>query len=147
MSARDVIVGVDVGGTFTDTLAEQTAKAASKDMGEAHIGLQSGSLVLCPPRVGGLLFVCGGGEYGRQSVSASGFKSLRQVPTRALFNLIAQGTLRLQLVSWLFVRVSTALLVPLIRQEYVYDSREGDRQLFRTAPVAGRVELGLGMDL
>jgi hypothetical protein len=49
------------------------------------------------------------------------------------------------LFSALFLRASAALLVPLVRHDYVYDSRVGDLRVFRTAPIAGRAELGLGL--
>lgn len=129
------------------TVAEQSVKGSSQSQGgEASFGQQSGSLLLCPPRLFSLLLVCAGGEYGRQSVSATGFTP-RDVSSRDLIDLIAQGSIRVNFFSWAFMRAGVALLVPLLRHDYVYDSREGDQRLFRIAPVGGRVELGLGLHI
>lgn len=128
-------------------LAEQTVAAASGDIGQVTFGLQAGSLAVCPPRLLTLLFLCAGAEYARQSISASGFSTVRDAPSRALLSLVAEGTLRFELLSWLYLRASTAVLVPLVRHEYVYDSRRGERILFSIPPVSGRAELGLGVTL
>lgn len=127
------------------TLAEQSMQAQLRDGGEASFGLQSASLLLCPRRMFSLLLACVGAEYGRQSVVASRFRSTRRPESSDLFNLVAQSALQLDLLSWLFLRASAALLVPLIRNEYVYDSREGDVRLFRAAALGARAELGLGL--
>jgi hypothetical protein len=126
------------------TFAEQSVPA-QRAGGEARLGQQSASLVLCPSRVFSLLLVCAGAEYGRQSSSASGFSSARRGQSHDLVNLVAQSTLQLDLVSWLFVRASAALVLPLIRRQYVYDSHGGDVRMFRAAAVSARAELGLGL--
>jgi hypothetical protein len=127
------------------TVAEQSVASTGEVPGETFFSQQSASLVVCPPRLFSVLLVCGGGEYGRQSVSASGFGRLRDVAGRDLFDLIAQGTLRLKLLTWLFVRASAAVLFPLLRHDYQYDSRQGDQRVFSISPVAGRAEVGFGL--
>lgn len=129
------------------TLAEQSVAATLETQGEAHLSQLSGSFLVCPPRWFSMLLLCAGGEYGRQSVSASGFDGPSEDMSRDLFDLVAQGTLRVNLLSWWFVRASLAALFPLLRHDYVYDSREGDQRLFRIAPVAARAELGLGLHI
>jgi hypothetical protein len=129
------------------TVAEQTVSASFESQGELRLSQLSGSVLLCPPRWFSMLLVCAGGEYGQQSIVASGFPGEREPTGRDLVNVIAQGTLRVNLLSWWFVRASVAVLVPLLRQDYVYDSRDGDQQLFRIAPVGGRAELGLGLHI
>ena len=129
------------------TVAEQSVSASFESQGELRLSQLSGSILLCPPRWLSMLLVCAGGEYGRQSAVASGFRGERAPEGRDLIDLIAQGTLRVNLLSWWFVRASVAVLVPMLRQDYVYDSRDGNQQLFRVAPVAGRAELGLGLHI
>lgn len=149
-AALHVTIPTRTGWTFELgllTFAEQTVSASLESQGEARLSQQSGSLLLCPPRWLPMLLLCAGGEYGRQSVSASGFRGEREASGRDLFDVIAQGTLRVNLLSWWFVRASVAALLPLLRHDYVYDSRDGDQRLFQIAPVAGRAELGLGLHI
>jgi hypothetical protein len=127
------------------TLAEQDVQTPPRDHGRASFGYQALSLTLCPPRLIPLVDLCGGAEYGRQAVSSAGFRSIREVQSREAIQLVAHAALRVDLFSGLFLRASTALLVPLVRHDYVYDSRAGDLRVFRTAPIAGRAELGLGL--
>jgi hypothetical protein len=129
------------------TLAEQTVSASFESQGELRLSQLSGSVLLCPPRWFSMLLVCAGGEYGQQSIVASGFPGEREPVSRDLVNVIAQGTLRVNLLSWWFVRASVAVLLPMLRQDYVYDSRDGDQPLYRVAPVGGRAELGLGLHI
>jgi hypothetical protein len=129
------------------TVAEQSVKTTLEAPGETLFSQQSASLVLCPPRLFSPLLLCGGGEYGRQSASASGFGTVREADGRDLFDLIAQGTLRLNLLPWFFVRASAAVLLPLLRHDYQYDSRQGDQRVFKISPVAGRAEVGLGLHI
>lgn len=125
------------------TLAEQAVDVPRYDLGAASFGYQSLSIALCRPLA--WVELCGAAEYGRQSVSASGFRSLRGVQSRELLNVRAHATFRIDLFYGLFLRASAAAILPLLRQDYVYDSRQGDLRLFRTGLVVGRVELGLGL--
>jgi hypothetical protein len=127
------------------TLAERDVETPPRDQGRASFGYQALSLALCPPRFIPLVDLCGGAEYGRQAVSTTGFRSAREVQSREAIQLVAHATLRVELFAALFLRVSATLLVPLVRHDYVYDSRIGDLRVFRTAPIAGRTELGLGL--
>jgi hypothetical protein len=72
---------------------------------------------------------------------------VREAPSRALVNVLAQGTLRVKLLSALFLRAGATLLLPLMQHEYVYNSRSGERRLFQMPPIAARVDLGLGLTL
>jgi hypothetical protein len=127
------------------TLAEQSVETPPRDQGRASFGYQALSLAMCPPRLIPLVDLCGGAEYGRQAIATSGFRSSREVQSREAIQLVAHATLRVELFAGVFLRASAALLVPLVRHDYVYDSRVGDLRVFRMAPVAGRAELGLGL--
>jgi hypothetical protein len=148
--ALHVMIPTRVGWAFELgllTVAEQSLEVAAEAPAETVFGQQSASLVLCPPRLFSLWVVCAGAEYGRQSAVASDFGSEREVSGRDLFDLIAQTTFRVNVLPWLFLRASAALLIPLLRHDYQYDSREGDQRVFRISPVAGRVEAGLGLHI
>jgi hypothetical protein len=125
--------------------AQRVQAPVRSDRGQASFGHQSLALMLCAPRE--LLFVevCGGAEYGRQSVSATDFDRVQPIESRELLNLLVHATVRIDLFSSFFLRASAGLIAPLLRHDYVYDSRAGDQRLFRMTPIGGRAELGLGL--
>jgi hypothetical protein len=123
---------------------QRTAEAAS---GQVAVELELGSLAICPLQLLRVLALCGGGEYGRMGVSPKNFQFNAAPASRAVVDVFATGVLRLRLVGLLFLRAATSFVVPLLGNEFFYEARTGEKQVFRTSPVAGRAELGFGVHL
>ena len=118
--------------------------------GRAVLELFAASLLVCPLRFAALLSLCAGAEYGRLSARAQRFKFNAPTSNRASFAVLATGVLWLELWGPLALRGELGLAIPLLRNDYVFSSVTGvehERELFGTAPVSARLELGLGLRL
>jgi hypothetical protein len=122
--------------------AERTSELPHGD-GSAGTSAQLGALALCPLQLGSALAFCAGAEYGRQNVDP-GLAGQENPANRAIANALAYGALRLTVAGTLSFRAAATLLVPVLRNRYHYDSLAGEMEFHQMAPLAGRLELGLG---
>jgi hypothetical protein len=123
------------------------AATAPAGPGRAELDLDQASLALCPYQLWSMLALCGGAEYGRMSAAASGFARNAASSNQRTIDVIGLGVLRIGLGGPFFLRGSLAFVVPLLRNDYLYLTEAGERQLYRMGVVAGRFELGLGLRL
>jgi hypothetical protein len=125
----------------------RTVDAGGTSNGSADVDSQLGSLAVCPLNVLHALALCAGARYGRMGVTASGFKTPAPPSSATLFDLFGSAVLHVQVAGPLSVRGALVLAVPLVRNEFVFDTRDGTQRLFRTFPIVSQVELGLGLRL
>lgn len=105
-----------------------------------------GSAYVCPLAGFRGLFqgaLCAGGQAGFLASSGSGF-----VKNDASLRPLVNGALRGRIGIWAFpfsFTVGATFSVPLIRDTFLYrDASGADKQLFRSAPVAGMFDLSIG---
>ena len=136
------------GWLFELGFAAYPRRTAEEAAGQIGLELALGSLAICPVQWRRLLALCAGGEYGRMGVSPQNFRYNASPASRAVVDVFAGGVLRLRLAGPLFLRAAATLLVPLVRNEFFYETQAGEaQQVFRTSPIAARAELGFGVHL
>lgn len=118
--------------------------------GVAETALLAAGVALCTPsnELRTLeFFACAGSRAGALDAHGDGFAQDLSA-TSAWVELLAQAATRLRfgaMRSWL-LQLTVAAGVPFIRDTYRYrDEREDARDLYRPAPVVGRIELGTGV--
>jgi hypothetical protein len=127
---------------------DQSVQASGGVKGDASFGLVLGSITVCPWQPAGLpaLSVCGGAEIGRLRVTPTGFAQLEAPSHDLVVNLLAEAALRARMVGPLYARAAFLLSLPLVQRGYAYQTLEGtSQQLYRMPPLAGRVEIGIGV--
>jgi hypothetical protein len=115
--------------------------------GYADVDLQLGSLAVCPFKLLSALALCAGGEYGRIGVVPHGFAQPGDPSTRPVLDVFGSGVLQLPIVGPLTARGALSLAIPILTNEYVFDTKAGTQRLFRTFPIVAKLELGLGVRL
>ncbi|WP_437822066.1 hypothetical protein [Sorangium sp. So ce1078] len=116
----------------------------------ARVSLAQAGLSLCPLWIAdeaGSLLACAGVSAGALLARGFGFERVGRADRLTLdADLRGAGVYRIA-GAWVAV-VGLGLGAPMLRDALVYrDAGGAQRELFRMAPVTGRVELGLGLEL
>jgi hypothetical protein len=131
----------EVGGVlFPAVAASQGGASASFQLAEAFVSV-------CPLTVrvvGTALSACAGVQAG--SLRASGFGLAAGTSAElGLFDFALEGRVRRRLVGPLVAAAGLGLVVPVLRARFSYPA-QGGAELFSMAPVAGAVDLSLGVE-
>ena len=119
-------------------------------VGGADVWLALGGLSLCPvygrvSRVG--LAACAGVQVGTVRVEPVDLAAPAD-QEQLLVNLAARALARWRIAGPLVVRAAVLLAVPFVRDEFTYRQGDGtERPLFRMSPLAGGLELALGVQV
>jgi hypothetical protein len=130
----------EVGGVlFPAVEAVQGVSGASFQIAEAFVSV-------CPLTLrafGGALSACAGVQVG--SIRAGGFGvDAGSAQEQVLFNVALEGRVRRRLVGPLVVAAGLGLVVPTVRERFSSTTLGTD--IFTMAPVAGAVDLSLGVE-
>lgn len=135
---------VEVGGTLW---APQRVTSTAGDFG-AEIWMAYGSVAACPlagERRGFFLAACLGLEVGAAHVGGFGFEVDRARDV-ALANVALAGHARRAIVGPIFGALSLGVAVPFVRLDVVYESGGQRREAFSAPPLAGTMELAIGLE-
>lgn len=164
VAALGVLPGVALGAAAELTLAlptlwpvrlgfahffSRSAHASRPAMGTGHFERSELSLFTCP--VWGeqdlALELCTGATLGLLHVTTEGFALGGIHANDAVFDLGAQGGVRLRLAGPVHARLSVGAFLPLVQRVYQYQALDASSaRLFRSSQVAGRLLLGLGAE-
>jgi hypothetical protein len=96
----------------------------------------------------GHLYACAVGHLGVLRVHPSGFDTSKGDDVRFVLDGGAELRATVVVLKPFVARFGAAGVIPLIRDTFSYDRGDGTQaQLFRMAPVAGLLDVGLGMEL
>jgi len=126
-----------------------TAFADGTPRGRVDFALSAIFAGLCPLRPFSALALCAGADVGfvgvqREGFAEAGLENPEPDSSHVLIIPRASGVIRLELGSFLLLRASMGVAAPLRRDEFWYATEGGERALFRTWPVVGRADIGLG---
>jgi hypothetical protein len=126
-----------------------TASADGTARGRVDFALSAIFAGLCPLRPFSALALCAGGDFGfvgvqREGFGEAGLENPEPDTSHVLFIPRVSGVFRLELGALLLLRASMAVAAPLRRDELWFATEGGDTVLFRTWPVVGRADIGLG---
>lgn len=117
--------------------------------GSVRFNAFEGGLAVCPYRSlldPGELSFCAGVRGGMIEAHGIGFAQASDA-TRALFSIEAHARWRYHLAGPLGLSYSAGLFVPVLRDRFTYvDAFGRERDKFRLAPLAGRLDLALTLD-
>lgn len=120
------------------------------DSGSIRFRAFEGGVALCPYRTSldpGELSFCAGVRGGVIEADGIGFAQATAA-TRGLFSVEGHARWRYHLVGPLGLSYSAGLFVPLLRDQFSYvDAFGRQRDKFRQAPLGGRLDLALTVDL
>jgi hypothetical protein len=96
----------------------------------------------------GHLYGCGVGHLGLMRVHSSGFATSPGNDMRVVLDGGLEGRATVLVVKPFVLRFGASGVIPLIRDTFTYNRADGTQgRLFRMAPVAGLMDVGLGMEL
>jgi hypothetical protein len=126
-----------------------TASADGTARGRVDFALSAIFAGLCPLRPFSALALCAGADFAFVDVQRQGFAEAglaNPEPDSSHLSIIprASGVIRLELGSLLLLRAAMGVAAPLRRDEFWFRTEGGERALFRTWPVVGRADIGLG---
>ncbi len=128
----------EVGGIlFPAVVAEQGTVGASFQLAEAFVSA-------CPLTLrafGAALSACAGVQVGSMRAAGVGLEPV-SAPEQGLFNVTLEGRVHRRLVGPLVAGAGLGLVVPVLRSQFSYLGTD----LFQMAPVAGAVDLSLGVE-
>jgi hypothetical protein len=125
-----------------------SASRASGAAGTVELELTALRLAGCPWTLfAPQLRACVGVEVGVLSADPEGFAVTARASRDFVVNVELGALYRPQLLGGLHLRLGVFAGVPLAQRAFVYEAPDGAPQtLFRTAPLEGRAEFGLGFD-
>jgi hypothetical protein len=134
--------GFEVGGVlFPSVTAQQGTVGATFQLAEAFV-------LTCPLTLhafGGALSACAGLEAG--AIHAEGFGFASAVgQDQGLVAAAIEGRVRRRIVGPLLAAAGLGLVVPFLRERFSYTTSGTPHELFLMAPVAGAVDLSLGVE-
>jgi len=94
---------------------------------------------------GAALSACAGVQVGSIHAVGSGL-SQGSVQEQALFNVALEGRVRRRLVGPLVAGAGLGLVVPVVRTRFSYLAQGAEQDLFTMTPVAGAVDLSVGVE-
>ncbi len=136
----------EIGGLLLPSAIEN----AGDIRGQARFALLLASLTACPIEPAWLpaSAMCAGAEVGQLQVEASGFAEDNVSVDDVVANALLSALYRPEIVSGFHFRFAVALAVPLVQRSYAFEALDGtDTPLFRMPQIAGRIELGLALQL
>jgi len=132
--------GFEVGGVvFPAVQATLGTEGASFQLAEAFLST-------CPLTLhafGAALSACAGVQAGAIHATGMGFSGAEEV---GLFNVAVEGRVRRRIVGPLVAGAGLGLVVPTLRTRFSIPSTAADQVLFTMAPVAGALDLSLGVE-
>ncbi len=134
--------GFEVGGVlFPAVQATQGTAGASFQLAEAFLST-------CPLTLhafGAALSACAGVQAGAIHATGFGFSGA-SAEEQGLFNVAVEGRVRRRIVGPLVAGAGLGLVVPTLRTRFSIPSTAADQVLFTMAPVAGALNLSLGVE-
>ncbi len=117
---------------------------------EPAFSLAYGWLLVCPvdrELRGNVLSACLGAQVGALRVNAVGLPSVYE-QEELVFTLAAEARLRRRFIGPLFGSAGLGIAVPTIRDRFYYSDPAGVRHdVFQASPVAGLLDLGVGIEV
>jgi hypothetical protein len=96
----------------------------------------------------GHLYGCGVGHLGLMRVHSSGFATSAGNDMRVVLDGGLEARATVLVVKPFVLRFGASGVIPLIRDTFTYNRADGTQaRIFRMAPVAGLMDVGLGMEL
>ena len=126
----------EIGGLLFPAVQAQGTVSASFQLSEAFVSV-------CPLTLhafGGGLSACAGLQVGSIRAAVLGVGATGQ--EQGVFNVALEGRARRRLVGPLVAAAGLGLVVPVLRERFSY----GGQDLFTMAPLAGSVDLSLGVE-
>jgi hypothetical protein len=134
--------GFEVGGVVFPTVTAQQGNAGAKfHLAEAFV-------VVCPLTLhafGGALSACAGLRAGAIHAEGFGYRGAT-AQEQGVVDAAIEGRVRRRIVGPLLAAAGIGLVVPFLREKFTYTTAGMTQPLFQTFPVAGAVDLSLGVE-